>query len=65
MEKIALIENADYSISAEAVAELNSSVDVKNIFAVLDRQLGTFPQTLTEGQCPDYYPKHGILNEDI
>ena len=40
MERLAQIENADYSISAEAIAELERSEEVKMIFSTLDRQLG-------------------------
>ena len=37
MERLAQIENADYTISAEAVAELDTSEEVKLIFSALNR----------------------------
>ena len=64
MERLAQIENADYSISADAVAELQSE-EAKMIFSTLDRQLGQYPQALKEGEFPDYYPSAGISLENL
>lgn len=65
MQRLAEVENADYSISAEAVNELQTSSEVKMIFAALDKQLGEHPQLLAEGEFPDYYPRAGISLDGI
>ena len=64
LERVAEIENADYSISQSAMQELDSEAFTM-IFSALDRQLGQFPQALNEGQFPDYYPRLGISLQDV
>ena len=64
LERVAEIENADYSISQAAMQELESDAFTM-IFSTLDKQLGQFPQTLNENEFPDYYPRHGISLQDI
>ena len=37
IKKVAAIESADYTISADAINELETNAEIKHIFATLDR----------------------------
>ena len=64
LHRVAEIEHADYSLSAEAVDSLQNNEETKHIFATLEQQLGTYTQILGEDGYPDYYPRYGLSSLD-